>query len=111
MPRHHAGGLRKGVLFDVDGTLIDSAYLHTLAWWQAFRQAGFDVPMAHIHRHVGMGGARLVDSLLPEGRPCRNFWHFLAFPEAAGRCTGSAGPVLRRRPGGGTGVLGQGRRP
>ncbi len=68
MPRHHAGDLRKGVLFDVDGTLIDSAYLHTLAWWQAFRQAGFDVPMARIHRHVGMGGARLVDSLLPEGR-------------------------------------------
>ena len=68
MPRHHSGDLRKGVLFDVDGTLIDSAYLHTLAWWQAFRQAGYDVPMARIHRHVGMGGARLVDSLLPEGR-------------------------------------------
>ena len=27
-----------GVLFDVDGTLVDSAYVHTLAWWQAFRQ-------------------------------------------------------------------------
>ena len=34
------------VLFDVDGTLVDSAYIHTLAWWQAFRQSGFDVPMA-----------------------------------------------------------------
>jgi HAD superfamily hydrolase (TIGR01509 family) len=58
----------KGVLFDVDGTLIDSAYIHTLAWWQAFRQSGFDVPMARIHRCVGMGGARLVDSLLPDSR-------------------------------------------
>ena len=28
----------KGVLFDVDGTLVDSSYIHTLAWWQAFRQ-------------------------------------------------------------------------
>jgi HAD superfamily hydrolase (TIGR01509 family) len=59
---------QKGVLFDVDGTLIDSAYIHTLAWWQAFRQSGFDVPMARIHRCVGMGGARLVDSLLPDSR-------------------------------------------
>ncbi|WP_307030911.1 HAD family hydrolase [Arthrobacter globiformis] len=58
----------KGVLFDVDGTLIDSAYIHTLAWWQAFRQSGFDVPMARIHRCVGMGGARLVDHLLPDSR-------------------------------------------
>ncbi|GAA1255360.1 HAD family hydrolase [Arthrobacter pascens] len=64
-----AGSLRrKGVLFDVDGTLVDSAYIHTLAWWQAFRQSGFDVPMARIHRCVGMGGARLVDHLLPDGR-------------------------------------------
>lgn len=62
------GGRRLGVLFDVDGTLVDSAYIHTIAWWQAFRQHGHDVPMASIHRHVGMGGDRLVDSLLPAGR-------------------------------------------
>lgn len=66
--RRATGPHRKGVLFDVDGTLVDSAYLHTLAWWQAFRQSGFDVPMARIHRCVGMGGARLVDHLLPDGR-------------------------------------------
>ena len=60
---------RKGaVLFDVDGTLVDSAYLHTLAWWQAFRQAGYDVPMASIHRTVGMGGDRIVAKLLPADR-------------------------------------------
>ncbi len=41
------------------------SYLHTLAWWQAFRQHGQDVPMAAIHQCVGMGGDRLVDSLLP----------------------------------------------
>jgi HAD superfamily hydrolase (TIGR01509 family) len=58
----------RGVLFDVDGTLVDSSYFHTLAWWQAFRQQGYDVPMASIHHCVGMGGDRLVDSLLPEDR-------------------------------------------
>ncbi|MET3951622.1 HAD family hydrolase [Arthrobacter sp. UYEF36] len=56
------------VLFDVDGTLVDSVYLHTLAWWQAFRQAGYDVPMASIHRSVGMGGDRILAGLLPAGR-------------------------------------------
>ncbi|HEY8701432.1 MAG TPA: HAD family hydrolase [Arthrobacter sp.] len=61
-------GRRRGVLFDVDGTLVDSAYIHTVAWWQAFRQQGHDVPMASIHRCVGMGGSRLVDRLLPESR-------------------------------------------
>ena len=31
------------VLFDVDGTLVDSNYLNTVAWWEAFAQAGHDV--------------------------------------------------------------------
>ena len=62
------GGARRGVLFDVDGTLIDSSYIHTMAWWGAFRQYGHDVPMAAIHQLVGMGGARLVDNLLPADR-------------------------------------------
>ncbi len=61
-------GVRRGVLFDVDGTLIDSSYIHTISWWGAFRQYGHDVPMAAIHQLVGMGGARLVDNLLPSGR-------------------------------------------
>jgi HAD superfamily hydrolase (TIGR01509 family) len=62
------GGRRQGILFDVDGTLIDSSYIHTIAWWGAFRQYGYDIPMASIHHFVGMGGDRLVDSLLPSGR-------------------------------------------
>ncbi|SLK14442.1 HAD family hydrolase [Arthrobacter sp. P2b] len=62
------GGLRRGVLFDVDGTLIDSSYIHTISWWGAFRQHGYDIPMASIHHYVGMGGDRLVDSLLPSDR-------------------------------------------
>jgi HAD superfamily hydrolase (TIGR01509 family) len=70
VPQNHgpAAWWRGAVLFDVDGTLVDSAYVHTLAWWQAFRQHEHDVPMAAIHWHVGMGGDRLVDSLLPGSR-------------------------------------------
>lgn len=59
---------RRGVLFDVDGTLIDSSYLHTLAWWQAFNQKGWTVPMHRIHRLIGMGSEQLIDELLPEDR-------------------------------------------
>ena len=56
------------VLFDVDGTLVDSNYLHTVTWWQAFAQGGHYVPMADIHRSIGMGSDQLLDRLLPDGR-------------------------------------------
>ena len=55
-------------LFDVDGTLVDSNYLHAVTWWQAFTQAGHDVPMAAIHRAIGMGSDQLLDALLPGSR-------------------------------------------
>ncbi|ASW54565.1 HAD family hydrolase [Plantactinospora sp. KBS50] len=57
-----------GVLFDVDGTLVDTTYLHTVSWWQAFRQQGHDVPMARIHRAIGMGSDQLLDHLLTDER-------------------------------------------
>jgi phosphoglycolate phosphatase-like HAD superfamily hydrolase len=59
---------RPGVLFDVDGTLIDSNYFHALAWWHAFRQFEHTVPMSAIHRAVGMGGDKLVAHLLGDER-------------------------------------------
>ncbi|WP_159708031.1 HAD family hydrolase [Arthrobacter sp. 18067] len=55
-----------GVLFDVDGTLIDSSYFHAMAWWQAFRREGLDMEMSAIHRRVGMGGDKLIRSLVPD---------------------------------------------
>jgi HAD superfamily hydrolase (TIGR01509 family) len=57
------------VLFDVDGTLVDTNYIHAVTWWQAFTQAGHeDVPMTRIHRAIGMGSDRLLDELLPADR-------------------------------------------
>lgn len=54
-----------GVLFDVDGTLLDTNYLHVLAWWQAMRDAGHpDVGMASIHRAVGIASEGLVEHLV-----------------------------------------------
>ncbi|GAA3231578.1 HAD family hydrolase [Actinocorallia longicatena] len=60
--------LPEAVLFDVDGTLVDSNYVHVLAWWEAFQQAGHDVPAVRIHRSIGMGSDKLLDALLPAGR-------------------------------------------
>jgi HAD superfamily hydrolase (TIGR01509 family) len=56
------------VLFDVDGTLVDTNYLHAVTWWEAFRQYGHHIPMACIHRAVGMGSDKLIDHLLPDDR-------------------------------------------
>jgi HAD superfamily hydrolase (TIGR01509 family) len=58
----------RAVLFDVDGTLVDSNYLNTVAWWEAFAQAGHDVQMAEIHRAIGMGSDQLLAKLLPADR-------------------------------------------
>ena len=52
------------MLFDVDGTLVDTTYIHAVCWWLAFRQADLDVPMARIHRAVGMGADQLVPHVL-----------------------------------------------
>jgi len=64
-----SGGLRPGVAFDVDGTLVDTNYLHTLAWSRALRDAGEWAPMNAIHRLVGMGGDQLVPQLLGHDSP------------------------------------------
>src|SRR5436853_554699 len=48
------------VIFDVDGTLVDTNCHHALAWYKAFLRHGVTVPTWRIHRAVGMGGDRLV---------------------------------------------------
>jgi HAD superfamily hydrolase (TIGR01509 family) len=53
-----------GVIFDVDGTLADTNYLHVVAWARAFRDAGENVGMADIHRLIGMGSEQLMDELI-----------------------------------------------
>lgn len=58
-----------GVLLDIDGTLLDSNHLHTLAWWRAFRSLDRTYPMTSIHGLVGMGGDRLVPELAGEDVP------------------------------------------
>ncbi|MGH2864606.1 MAG: HAD family hydrolase [Solirubrobacteraceae bacterium] len=51
------------VILDIDGTLVDTNYQHALAWYHAFREHGIVLPVWRIHRHIGMGGDQLVESL------------------------------------------------
>ena len=81
------------VLFDIDGTLTDTNYLHTIAWRRAFLEAGEDIASARIHRMIGAAGGVLMRELLGAERDdVKEGWkrHFetlkpeiRAFPEAA----------------------------
>ncbi|MET0975501.1 MAG: HAD family hydrolase [Leifsonia sp.] len=56
-------GPRRAALFDIDGTLVDSNYLHVDAWHRAFQELGADVDAWRIHRSIGQDGDRLIASL------------------------------------------------
>ncbi len=64
-PAPHVNAPRALVL-DVDGTLLDTVYLHVVAWWEAFRDAGHVVSGFDIHRAIGLGSGDLVETLLGE---------------------------------------------
>ena len=89
-------------VIDVDGTLVDTNYHHTIAWSRAFGRFDLELPLWRLHRAVGMGGDQLVpavagqavedehgdavraawkeefDPLLPEVRPFAGVREFLA---------------------------------
>ena len=54
----------KAVLFDVDGTLVDSVDLHAEAWVDAFREFGQDIPFATMRAQIGKGGDQLMPVFL-----------------------------------------------
>lgn len=97
MTRHDTDGGRgagaPGIIFDVDGTLVDTTYLHVLAWSRAFREAGYVVAMSRIHRLIGMSSDRVIEEAvgeLPPGLDDGHSRHFgelkremAAFPQAA----------------------------
>ncbi len=50
----------KAVIFDIDGTLVDSVDLHAQAWKDAFKQFGKDVPYQQVRHQIGKGGDQLM---------------------------------------------------
>lgn len=50
----------RGVIFDIDGTLVDSNDAHAQSWVDTFGEAGYDVPFETVRPLIGMGGDKLL---------------------------------------------------
>lgn len=88
---------RRGILLDVDGTLVDSNDAHARAWVAALAEGGFDVPFERVRRLIGMGGDNLLSEAVgvtketPQGQRMSERWgeifqehylpHLQAFPQ------------------------------
>jgi HAD superfamily hydrolase (TIGR01509 family) len=66
--------LLRGIIFDVDGTLVDSNDAHADSWVEVFSEAGYDVPFDVVRPLIGMGGDKLLPKTIgvsdgsPEGK-------------------------------------------
>ena len=54
------------LLFDLDGTLVDSVYQHVTAWQEALADCGIALSVWRIHRRIGMSGGLFLDALQRE---------------------------------------------
>jgi HAD superfamily hydrolase (TIGR01509 family) len=92
---------RPAILFDLDGTLIDSVYQHVLAWREALERSGIQLAVWRIHRRIGMSGGLLVNALLREtGREITasdarqlQTWHLEAYAKLVGQVRPLPGAV------------------
>ena len=60
--------LVKAVFLDIDGTLMDTNYLHIEAWAQAFEEVGARPPRSRIHHEVGKGSDKLIPEFVEDGK-------------------------------------------
>ena len=90
-------GQGAGVIFDIDGTLADTNFLHAVAWRRAFVENGFDVPTAWVHRMVGAGSDVLMTELVGrEVAEVKTAWrHHFGALKGEIRALPGAGDVLR----------------
>jgi HAD superfamily hydrolase (TIGR01509 family) len=54
----------KGVVLDVDGTLVDSNLAHARAWYEVLSEAGYTVSVEHLRRLIGMGSDKLLPAAI-----------------------------------------------
>jgi beta-phosphoglucomutase-like phosphatase (HAD superfamily) len=63
--KRRRGSVIKAVLCDIDGTLVDSNWLHAVAWRDAFEVAGIQIELEAIRRQIGKGGDELIPVFVP----------------------------------------------
>ena len=60
----------RALIFDLDGTLVDTVYAHVFAWQRALAEAGMPIDGWRIHRRIGMSGGLFARAVAREvGRP------------------------------------------
>jgi HAD superfamily hydrolase (TIGR01509 family) len=60
----------RALIFDLDGTLVDTVYAHVFAWQRALAEAGLPIEAWKIHRRIGMSGGLFTRAVAREvGRP------------------------------------------
>ncbi len=74
------------LLLDVDGTLLDTVYLHVTAWWRAFEENGHRVSCFDVHRAIGRGSEDLVETLLGHADDAVVAAHTTHWEEVRDRC-------------------------
>ena len=60
--------MAKAVFLDIDGTLMDTNYLHIEAWARAFEEVGARPPRSRIHHEVGKGSDKLIPEFVEDGK-------------------------------------------
>jgi len=60
--------LAKAMFLDIDGTLMDTNYLHIEAWAWAFEEVGARPPRSRIHHEVGKGSDKLIPEFVEDGK-------------------------------------------
>jgi HAD superfamily hydrolase (TIGR01549 family) len=83
-----------GVLFDLDGTLVDSVYHHARIWHDVLAEYGFQLPHWKVHRGIGLPSDRLLSWLLgqvPDSADAMIAAHDRAFEQFDGKLQATAG--------------------
>lgn len=68
--------MAQAIIFDVDGTLVDSVDLHALAWQDAFHDFGVDLDLRAVRDQIGKGGDQLLPVFLSAAqmKKCARLW-------------------------------------
>jgi len=69
--------MKRTIILDVDGTLMDTNYLHVEAWARAFQKIEISISRSAIHRQIGKGSTLMLEELLDDSslRPQASEWH------------------------------------